>query len=174
MEASPIVWTIISTGLIAVFTLILVKLFLNHEAKKRRQEFLMQNKQTILRHQLQAFERFTLYLERISPESLVLREQKKNMNAFQLQNHLLKTIRNEFNHNMAMQIFVPGETWEQIKKAREEVIRLINTSATQVPPSVPSFELGRYIIENAGESTNHTIRKALESIRSNVEEMGIR
>ncbi|MFW5753689.1 MAG: hypothetical protein ACOCV9_02705 [Marinilabiliaceae bacterium] len=174
MEAPPIVWTIISTGLIAVFTLILVKWFLNHEAKKRRQDFLMQNKQTILRHQLQAFERFTLYLERISPESLVLREQKKDMNAFQFQNHLLKTIRNEFNHNMAMQIYVPRDTWEQIKKAREEVLRLINTSATQVPPSVPSFELGRRIIENAGESTNQTIRKALESINSNVEEMGIR
>jgi len=174
MEAPPIVWTILSTTLISVFTLILVKWFLNHEAKKRRQDFLMQNKQIILQHQLQAFERFTLYLERISPESLVLREQKKDMNAFQLQNHLLKTIRNEFNHNMAMQIYVPTETWEEIKNAREEVVRLINTSATQVPPGVPSFELGRRIIENAGESANQSIRKALSSISRNVEEMGIR
>ena len=174
MESSPILWVIIATGLIAVFTLILVKWFLNHEARKRKQDFLMQNRQTILRHQLQAFERFTLYLERITPESLVLREQKKDMTAFQFQNHLLKTIRTEFNHNMAMQIYVPRKTWEQIKKAREEVVRLINQTATQVHPKSPSLELGRRIIENAGSTTNQTVRKALESISQNVEEMGLR
>ncbi|MFO8000520.1 MAG: hypothetical protein R6U46_04690 [Marinilabilia sp.] len=174
METPQIIWTIIPTILIAVFTLVMIRWFLNHESKRRRQEFMMQNSQTVLRHRLQAFERFTLYLERISPESLVLRKQGRDMNAFQLQNHLLKTIRSEFNHNMAMQIYVPRETWELIKKAREEVVRLVNTSATKVPPSVPSFELGRRIIEDAGETTNQSIRKALDAISNNVEEMGLR
>lgn len=160
--------------LIAVFTLLLVKWFLDHESKKKRQEFLMANRQQLVTQRLQAFERFTLFLERISPESLVLREQQKNMNAFQLQSHLLKTIRTEFNHNLAMQVYIPLQTWEQIKKAREEVSRLINTASTQVPPNVPSFELGRRIIEDAGTSANQAVSKALESMRKDVDELSTR
>jgi hypothetical protein len=174
MEETPdILWVLIPTGLMIIFTLVLVKWFLDHESRRRRQEFLMQNSHGILKQKLQAFERFALFLERISPEALILREQHKDMNVFQLQNHLLKTIRTEFNHNMAMQIYLPYETWELIKKAREEVIRLINTTATQVPPNVPSFELGRRIIENASNSANYTVQKAMNAVRSNVEELGI-
>ena len=167
-------WIIGPVLLIAVFTLILVKWFLDNDAKRRRQEFLMSNSEIILKHKLQAFERFTLFLERISPESLVLREQQKSMNAFQLQSHLLKNIRTEYNHNLAMQMYVPSETWQLVKNAREEVARLINTSATQVPPNVPSFELGKRIIEDAGTSANLSIKKALDNIRKNVDEMGLR
>ncbi|WP_291856317.1 hypothetical protein [Marinilabilia sp.] len=174
MESIQIIWILAPIVIITVFTLILVKWFLDHEAKKRRQEFLMANGNTILTQRLQAFERFSLFLERISPESLVLREQQKNMNAFHLQSHLLKTIRTEFNHNLAMQIYVPANTWELIKKARGEVSRLINTASVQVPPNVPSFELGRRIIEDAGATANLSVSKALESIRRDIDELGIR
>ncbi|WP_462317671.1 DUF7935 family protein [Marinilabilia sp.] len=174
MALPEIFWIALPVLLIAVFTLILVKWFLDNESKRRRQEFLMSNNEAILKQKLQAFERFTLFLERISPESLVLREQRKGMNAFELQNHLLRTIRTEFNHNLAMQIYIPTETWQQVKNAREEVARLINTSATQVPPSVPSFELGKRIIEDSGTSANLSVKKALDSIRKNVDELGLR
>jgi hypothetical protein len=173
MEMTQIVWIVAPTSIIAIFTLILVKWFLDNERKRRHQEFLMSVGESILTQKLQAFERFTLYLERISPESLVLREQRKEMNALQLQSHLLKTIRNEFNHNLAMQIYIPNKTWQLIKKSREEVARLINTSATQVPPNVPSFELGRRIIEDAATSANLSVRKALEEIRKNLDTLGI-
>ncbi|PRY89516.1 hypothetical protein [Marinilabilia salmonicolor] len=174
MEKTELILIFAPITVIAVFTLILVKWFLDHEAKKRRQEFLMANSNQLLTQRLQAFERFTLFLERISPESLVLREQQKNMNAFQLQSHLLKTIRTEFGHNLAMQIYLPSDTWEQIKKAREEVSRVINTASTQVPPNVPSFELGRRIIEDAGATANQAVTKALDKIRKDVDELGIR
>jgi hypothetical protein len=173
MEMTQIEWIVVPTLIIAIFTLILVKWFLDNENKRRRQEFLMSVGESILTQKLQAFERFTLYLERISPESLVLREQRKEMNAFQLQSHLLKAIRNEFNHNLAMQIYIPNDTWQLIKKSREEVARLINTSATQVPPNVPSFELGRRIIEDATTSANLSVRKALDEIRKNIDTLGI-
>ena len=174
MLSPELFWIAIPVVLIAVFTLILVKWFLNNENKRRRQEFLLSNNEAILKQKLQAFERFTLYLERISPEALVLREQRKDMNTFQLQNHLLKTIRSEFNHNMAMQIYIPFETWEKIKNAREEVARLINASAAQLPPNLPSFELGKKIIEDAGTAVNYQVRQALDSIRRDVDELGLR
>ncbi len=174
METPDILWSLLPALIIAIFAILIVKWFLDHESRRRRQEFLMQSNEIILRQRLQAYERFTLYLQRISPESLVLREQTKNMNAFELQNRLLKTIRSEFNHNMAMQIYIPRKTWEHIKNARQEVVRLINTTATKVPPKVPSFELGRRIIEDAGTSANYTVQKALDSIVKDVEEMGLR
>ncbi|MGQ1890666.1 DUF7935 family protein [Thermophagus sp. OGC60D27] len=173
METTEFIWSIGPTVIISVFTLVLVKWFLNQEASRRKQEFMLKAEETILKHRLQAFERLALFLQRISPESLVLREQRKDMNAFQLQNQLLKSIRSEFNHNLAMQIYLPAETWELIRQAREEVARLINTSAAQIPPNAPSFELGRRVIENAGEAANHAVKKALNRLQKDVEELGL-
>ncbi len=174
INTQTILWLVSPLLVVITAILILVKWFLNQETERRRQEFLMQNSQSLLNYKLQAYERFSLLLERITPESLVLREQQSNMTAFQLQSQLLKTVRTEFNHNLAMQIYVPLKSWEQIKKAREEVVRLINTTAGQVPPNVPSLELGRRLIEDAGGITSQTIKQALKVLNSDLEKIGLR
>jgi hypothetical protein len=174
INTQMILWLVSPSLVVVAVVITLVKWFLNQETERRRQEFLMQNSQSLLNYKLQAYERFSLLLERITPEALVLREQKPKMTAFQLQSKLLETVRTEFNHNLAMQIYVPLESWEQIKRAREEVVRLINTTASQVPPNVPAFELGRRIIEEAGGLTSQMLKKAMQGLNKDLEKIGLR
>src|SRR4051794_39237238 len=69
----------------------------------QKQKWDSRNKHTdiILPLRLQAYERMSLFLERISPASLLLRLVPSAANALELQQMLLNDIREEYNHNVA-------------------------------------------------------------------------
>ena len=152
-----------------VSLLLIIKWFLNKEVKEKRIEFHMAFKKELLPQRLRAYERITLLLERISPESLVLREQKQGLTCMQFHTMLLRIIRQEFEHNLAMQIYISSHSWSMVEKCRDEVLKLINTSASSVNPANQSIELGTAIINNATSGVNNQIDKALETLRKDVE-----
>ncbi|NPA36732.1 MAG: hypothetical protein GXO47_07775 [Chlorobi bacterium] len=162
---------IISVLIIALPILILVKWFLRKELETKRIEYITGIKKDILPQRLQAYERLTLLLERLSPESLVLREQHQGMSSLRFHTHLLKVIRNEFDHNIAMQVYIPPKTWEHIERARTELLKLINSSAASVNPESSSLELGRTIIENSITEVNYYFKQALNALKKDVELM---
>ena len=63
----------------------LLRMFLESEQKKRLLELKMEGKNHTLPIRLQAFERLTMYLERISPANLVKRMQNSALNKAQFQ-----------------------------------------------------------------------------------------
>jgi len=81
---------------------------------------------------------------------LVVRVNKNGMNAYQLQLELIKTIKSEYEHNLSQQIYISYGSWELVKTAKEELIKLINISATKVHHEAPSNELAMMILNIAG------------------------
>ena len=69
------------------------------------------NQKELLPIKLQAYERIILLLERSNPNNLIPRLSQKEMNATVLQHLLIKEIRQEFNHNLAQQIYLSNEAW---------------------------------------------------------------
>ena len=94
-----------------------------NEWDKRRNEIALANSKTITAIRLQAYERLTLFLERISVESLIMRTNKAGIDAKTLQSALLATIRAEFDHNLAQQIYVSPQLWEVLKNAKTNTIK---------------------------------------------------
>ncbi len=90
----------------------ILKTFIESEEKKRTLEIRTKNQKLITPIRLQAYERLTLFLERISPNSVILRVQKPNMTASQLQREMLNIIRTEFEHNLSQQIYISKQAWE--------------------------------------------------------------
>ena len=82
---------------------------------------------------LQAYERMALYLERISPDSLVLRCYQPGMDTKLLQGVMTKTIRDEWEHNLSQQVYVSSEAWNRIRQAKDEMIGVINSAAITIP-----------------------------------------
>ena len=82
---------------------------------------------------LQAYERMALYLERISPDSLVLRCYQSGMDTKLLQGVMTKTIRDEWEHNLSQQVYVSSEAWNRIRQAKDEMIGVINSAAITIP-----------------------------------------
>ena len=93
---------------------------LDNKQKKRLLELKKDERKVITPIRLQAYERSTLFLERISPEALIPRVHKNGMSARQLQQEMLNDVRREFDHNLSQQMYMSDQVWMVIKKAKEE------------------------------------------------------
>ena len=140
---------VLPAAMVFVAAYIILKSMLENDQKKREHELKKNNQSAVLPLKIQAYERFVIYLERINPNTLVVRINKNGMNAHQLQLELIKTIKSEYEHNLSQQIYVSYGAWELIKNAKEELIKLINISATKVHQEAPSNELAMMILNIA-------------------------
>jgi hypothetical protein len=88
---------------------------------------------------LQAYERLILLCERISVDSLLLRLRKKEMSSADLKNILMLAVKQEFDHNMAQQLYVSEKLWEILKTAKDQVLNQIYLAENQSDPSGQAY-----------------------------------
>jgi len=74
---------------------------------------------------LQAYERMSLFLERIKPPQLLPRVNPTSSNKEDYENLLVATIEQEFEHNLSQQIYVSDQCWSIIMAAKNATIQLI-------------------------------------------------
>ena len=94
---------------------------------------------------LQAYERMALYLERISPDSLVLRCYQPGMDTKLLQGVMTKVIRDEWEHNLSQQVYISSKAWQMIREAKEQMIGVINSAAISIPANADPARLASTI-----------------------------
>jgi hypothetical protein len=126
---------------------LLIEKFLENERHHRNMVFKRESQGLTTPVRLQAYERLTIFLERISTGNLVSRTHKSGMSAKLLQAELLKAIRTEYEHNLSQQVYVSPGAWELIKNAKEETIKLVNTAAINVSDEASGVDLGKLILE---------------------------
>lgn len=124
---------------------------------------------TVVPIRLQAYERMTLFLERISPNSLIIRCYQPGMNLQTLQGVLTKTIRDEWEHNLSQQIYISSESWTRIREAKDEMINLINSSAISLPAEADPTTLAATIFTNVVKTKAPT-DMALEFLKKEIKE----
>jgi hypothetical protein len=138
------------------------------EEEKRRQQLLLNNQHLITPLRLQAYERIVLYLERINPESLIMRISKPGMTVHQLQHELLNAIRAEYEHNLSQQIYVSNKAWEMLRNARNATLQVINGEAEKINWEQPSIDLSRAIMEKIMEGSANPVSEALLFIKNEI------
>ncbi len=138
---------------------------LKKEKERGKFEIVLQNQKIALPIRLQAYERLTLFLERITPDSLIIRTNQPGMTSAQLHHDMLKTIRAEYEHNLSQQIYVSHEAWELVKNARAGVIKLINSSADKIKPTEPAIKLSNLIFERIMEVEKHPTQIAVSYLK---------
>ena len=77
----------------------------------------------------QAYERMTLFLERITPQQLFLRIPPGDLTKKEYEILLTNTIDQEFEHNLAQQIYLSPNLWNIIRTAKAATIQLIRKAA---------------------------------------------
>lgn len=146
----------------------LIRAFIRNDQDKRKHEIVLQNQKNITPIRLQAYERVTLFLERISLEPLIMRTSKQGMTSKQIQTSILNTIRAEFEHNLSQQIYMTPTAWEIIKNAKSNTIKIINSSADHVKPGAAAIEFSRYILEKVMEIDKEPTRIAIDYLKKEV------
>ena len=127
--------------------LFILQKFIDREHNKSMIELRANNQKITLPMKLQAYERLSLFIERISLNNLVMRVHKQGMSARLFQSELLKTIRAEYEHNLAQQIYVSNTVWDAVKTSKEETIKAINIASSKVRDDSSGLDLCNVILE---------------------------
>jgi hypothetical protein len=121
--------------------------------------------ETVLPNRLHAYERMTLFLERMSPQNLLVRLNTGSIPARDFHQVLLAEVRNEYNHNVSQQIYISEEVWELIKNAKEDLIVSINDAASEMGTESTSLELSKKIFEKTMGKAVDPLAHALSELK---------
>jgi hypothetical protein len=137
---------------------------MNVDLKKQRQEF-------FLPLRVDAYQRAILLMERIHPNSLVMRHYNPGLPALALQTALLESIRQEYEHNIAQQMYISPAAWELVKKSKEETVKIINLAGQQMPSTGLGLDLSSKIFEIVAEVGTLPSEIAVEALKREVQEL---
>ncbi len=141
---------------------------MKNEAARRNFELKKQSQKIISSVRLQAYERFTLYLERMEPSRMLLRLDVGALTCQQLQQQLLEIIRSEFDHNLSQQIYISDEAWSGIVVAKEEMLRFVNTCAQQFAATDDAMMMAKLLISSYSMNGETPTQRALSKLKEEV------
>jgi len=157
--------------LVIVAMFMLVKRFLDRDYKLH----LVSTRQTMSREslplKLQAYERLVLFLERISPNSLLLRTHRAGISATQLHSDLLATIRAEFEHNLSQQIYISTAAWDAVKNSKEDMLKLINNSYSAAGQHANGMQLSSFIIDQVVKTGSIPTQQAIDFLKTEAKQL---
>lgn len=152
---------------------LLVKRYFDNEQKERLLQMKIDERRETLKVvtpiRLQAYERMALFLERISPDSLVLRCYQPGMDLKLLQGVMTKNIRDEWEHNLSQQVYLTPGTWARIREAKDEMVNLVNSSAVTLTDTDDPTRLAATIFASAAKHL--PTDKALEELHKEINEL---
>jgi hypothetical protein len=154
--------------IVLLTTLFLVKSYLKNEEKVKLLELKKDDKQITVPLRLQAYERLVILMERIGPGQLVVRLHHAGMEALDLQTAMIRSIREEFEHNLAQQIYVSQQSWATVKNAKEEVIRHINTVAANLKEDGTAEDLAELILKEWMQKDTDPLQQSIDLMKGEV------
>jgi hypothetical protein len=144
---ADLIKVILPAGLVLWAMYLTVSSFIKKDLIQKELEIKAETTKTLLPIRLQAYERMALFLERISPNNLLIRLNGQTPNVLSFQQLMLSEIREEFSHNLSQQVYMSDEAWTTVKNAMNETVALINLSAKDLSPDAPAIELSKRVFE---------------------------
>ena len=141
------------------------KQYLDKQYQLKALEFRQSQQKSTLPMRLQAYERLSLFCERISISNLVLRLKTEGTPVKLLRVALLTAIQQEYEHNITQQVYVSENLWEIIKIARDEVVTLIHAVAEKMDPDEDAEKYASLLVQLDGQQDFSAIHTALQAIK---------
>jgi hypothetical protein len=117
----------IVTGLVAYN---LFNSYFKDQQNTRRWLLQKDSQKDLLPLRLQAYERMTLFMERINPSKLLVRITPLSEDKNEYRNFVIAQIEQEYEHNLAQQIYISDECWSIIVTAKNATIQMIRLATT--------------------------------------------
>lgn len=150
------------TFLAAYFVL---KTYMENQQKLQHLKIQQEQQKSSLPLRLQAYERLSLFCERISLPNLLLRVRKPGMSNGELRVSLLLAVQQEYEHNITQQVYVSSQLWEIIKFARDESVNAISIIAEKTDTKSDAKELVGMLFNYVNQQEVMAVEKALLAIK---------
>ncbi|MEO0897113.1 MAG: hypothetical protein AAFY71_11985 [Bacteroidota bacterium] len=172
MDTITLIGEILKYVLPAALVLVGIRMVQMNQEKKVEAEHKLKLRTDVMRDhlplKLAAYERAVLFLERISPEHLLMRETGVGMNTAQYRSSLIKDIRQEFEHNLAQQIYIHPQAWDGLIEAKNYAIQSILEESEQLSPESKGQELASRLLNRYSKLENSPIRNAILMLKSDI------
>ncbi len=156
----------IVVGVIAYF------FFKGHTANEEgRRRYLVQKEaqKHILPIRLQAYERIVLFLERIDLNKLLIRVKPFSDSIADYESLLVRTIEQEYEHNLTQQVYVSPECWNFVHAAKNATIHVIR-QGTMREKEGDVDKMRQWLLQNFIEEVTPS-QKALTYVKREVSEL---
>ena len=160
--------TVFPSILILIVVYLMMSNFLDNEDKRRKSERIRASQRQSLPIRMQAYERLALFLERISPNSLLLRVKAGKLTNQEYLLLLQQNIRNEFEHNLSQQIYVSDIMLEIVVASKSTMTSIVNTVSADLSPEASGADLSKAILKACMKMENLPSKSALSYLRQEV------
>jgi len=164
-----ILYFVVPSLLVFGVTYYLINKFFEEQRKHRLLELKKEQIRELTPIKLQAYERLTLFLDRISPENLVVRLSKSGQSANQLRHELIQSITSEFNHNISQQVYVSNDCWNMIKAVKEQTIGMVEACYQECGDTESGPGLGKKILTKLMQDKSTPTQRAIELMKQEIE-----
>ena len=156
----------IITGAVAYY---LFNSYFKDQQNTRRWLLQKDAQKDLLPIRLQAYERMSLFLERININKMVVRVTPISDDKNHYENYIIAQIEQEFEHNLTQQIYISNECWLMILTAKNATIQMIKV-ANQSESVTNADQLREKILQELLEKQSPS-NAALAYIKQEVEMM---
>lgn len=146
-------------------------LLIRQYVEQENRKYLARQNKEMLQHslplKLQAYERLTLFLERIRIPALLMRFVTPESDVASTCKLLMLGVQQEFEHNMVQQIYVSEKLWEIVMLAKNETLHSIDV-ALQEFEGRDIGSLRNHLNSRVQAENSRIIDAALEAIRKEI------
>ncbi|MBB6680942.1 hypothetical protein H4O20_05750 [Aequorivita sp. 609] len=156
----------------AVVGVVAYYFFKGHTANEEgRRRYLIQKEaqKQVLPLRLQAYERLTLFLERIDLNKLLVRVKPFSDAKDEYEKLLVRNIEQEFDHNLTQQVYVSVECWNVVKAAKNATINIIRQGNMHVKDGDVD-KMREYLLQQFMEEVSPS-QKAIGYVKKEVSEL---
>lgn len=154
------------TGSVAYY---LFNLYFKEQQNTRRWLLQKDAQKDALPLRLQAYERMTLFLERISLTKLLVRISPISTDKMDYGNLIIDHVEQEFEHNLTQQIYMSDECWSIITTAKNATIQMIRK--TIITEEIKDADALRNVLLNDLLDKQSPSNTALAYIKNEVSQM---
>jgi hypothetical protein len=156
-------------GFLAVFYLVkaeLIKLFVPKKAENTK-EIQMH----LLPLRLQAHERLIIFVDRINPANLLIRVHQQQIELATLHAGVINEIKAEFEHNITQQLYVNSQTWQVVRKLKDDTIAMINNAVEGLPKDTSGIVLSKTILQHMTKVNDNPYLLTIELIKKDIHQL---
>ena len=161
----------IPSGIVFITAYFLLKKFLEEQRQVAIIQAKASSKSNMIPTRLQAYERLVLFLERIEPNQMVPRVHHPAMTAAVFKRELLKTMREEFEHNLTQQLYVSSEAWNKVIESRNAITQLVELAAKNVGENATGVQFSSVLFEILSKAGVSPTSGAIETLKSEARQL---
>ncbi|MGV4414243.1 DUF7935 family protein [Chryseobacterium sp. T1] len=155
--------------IIAVPFLVFAKQFVYGFLSLKKKELHLLSAKSNNEIKLQAYERMTLFLERLKPSNLVMKFDKT------LQPHeflylIEKSINEEYEYNASQQLYIDENSWRNILSSKNNIIQLIRTTYEKLSNEASLEDFKTVLLMNYLNNEDY-ISDSISELRNDVNQL---